>query len=238
MGKNILRYQEKVLKILSGKMGEFYLVGGTALSLFYFHHRESLDLDFFVRDFSSAAVKKIIGLVSDKLSKEAKLVNQRLGAKTAKVMVYTLPVSRNEVLKIDFVEDAFGLIKPLKVVNGINVLSLEDIYLKKIQAAAGILPVADVTGRLSFRGGRQESKDFYDLYCLSSIFMPLSDFSFKYGNQLMREAIVRWYRTYNRFEMKAGILELEIHKKVDCADIERHFKKEIEAILEKEVASI
>jgi len=29
----------------------FYLTGGTALARFYFHHRESLDLDLFTNDF-------------------------------------------------------------------------------------------------------------------------------------------------------------------------------------------
>jgi hypothetical protein len=38
-------------RFFSGPLGEhFYLTGGTALARFYFHHRESLDLDLFTND--------------------------------------------------------------------------------------------------------------------------------------------------------------------------------------------
>ncbi|MDI6732200.1 MAG: nucleotidyl transferase AbiEii/AbiGii toxin family protein [Candidatus Margulisbacteria bacterium] len=39
--------QNKVLKILSEKVDNFYLSGGTALAKYYFQHRNSEDLDFF-----------------------------------------------------------------------------------------------------------------------------------------------------------------------------------------------
>lgn len=48
----LLEYQNKVLKLFTGKMEDFYLAGGTALSRFYFNHRISYDLDFFTRSFS------------------------------------------------------------------------------------------------------------------------------------------------------------------------------------------
>lgn len=36
----------------AGPLAEhFYLTGGTALARFYFHHRESLDLDLFTNNF-------------------------------------------------------------------------------------------------------------------------------------------------------------------------------------------
>lgn len=49
--KAILKAQEKVLKVMAGRMDGFYLVGGTALSRGYFHHRESYDLDFFTKNY-------------------------------------------------------------------------------------------------------------------------------------------------------------------------------------------
>ena len=48
----ITKWQDKILKVLADKAGDFCLGGGTALSKVYFHHRESLDLDFFTFKFS------------------------------------------------------------------------------------------------------------------------------------------------------------------------------------------
>ena len=145
MSKILTTYQEKALRAVSGKMGKFYLVGGTALALFYFHHRESVDLDFFTPDFSRKAVEGLVGIIEAAFKEKAELVAQRLVKNKTKVLIYTIPVSTKEVLKIDFVEDRFRLLKPLKIINGVNVLSLEDLYVKKIQTAAGILPVKDLS---------------------------------------------------------------------------------------------
>ena len=50
----------RALKILSGRMEGFYLAGGTALSLFYFQHRDSYDIDFFTNDFSRKRIEDIV----------------------------------------------------------------------------------------------------------------------------------------------------------------------------------
>ncbi|MBI3815671.1 MAG: nucleotidyl transferase AbiEii/AbiGii toxin family protein [Nitrospinae bacterium] len=44
-----VRVLEKIYKAdrYSGIAKDFFLTGGTALSAFYLHHRESIDLDFF-----------------------------------------------------------------------------------------------------------------------------------------------------------------------------------------------
>jgi predicted nucleotidyltransferase component of viral defense system len=59
--------QDKVLKAVATAQTSFYLTGGTALSRFYFNHRYSDDLDFFVNkdpDFS-ANFNKIISALSE-----------------------------------------------------------------------------------------------------------------------------------------------------------------------------
>lgn len=45
---NLYPLQNRVLKIIDGIRGNFYLTGGTALSRHYLHHRYSDDLDFFM----------------------------------------------------------------------------------------------------------------------------------------------------------------------------------------------
>lgn len=231
----IEKAQLRVLATLATKIDDCYLGDGTALSLFYFHHRDSVDLDFYIREFSRVRIKKIVGLISLSIKKRLALKVQNLNSKMVKICVYSLPLNKNKVLKIDFIEDYGRLINPPRLINGIKVLSLEDIYLRKLYAAVGTSFESDVVGRKGLWGGRQEAKDFFDLYCLSHIFMELSDFSFKYGNQLMRESIIRWFRTYNRLEMKTGLLELKLKKSFTYTEMERHFKREIDRILEREV---
>ncbi len=208
------------------------------MSLYYFNHRESLDLDFFTQDFNKMRIDEIIGLISNKLKKQTDLIAQELRKDRIKILVYSVNIDKKQALKVDFIQDYLDCLKPLRTVNGIKVLSLEDIYMRKIYAMTGTYQAEDETGRIIFRGGRQEAKDFYDLYCLSHIFKPLSDFSFRYGNQLMREAIIRWFRTYNRMDMKTGLLELQLKKNINYTEIERHFKQEVNSILEKEVEFI
>jgi len=238
MKHTITAFQEKVLKTLADRINDFYLGGGTALSLYYFNHRESLDLDFFTQDFNKTRIDEIIGLISNTLKRQTELIAQELRKDRIKILVYSVSIDKKRALKIDFIQDYLDCIKPPKPVNGIKVLSLEDIYMRKIYAMTGTYQAEDETGRIISQGGRQEAKDFYDLYCLSHIFKPLSDFSLRYGNQLMREAIIRWFRIYNRVDMKTGLLELQLKKNINYNEIERHVKQEVNRIIEKEVEFI
>ena len=235
MKKSIINLQSKVLQTLAGKIDDFYLAGGTALSLYYFNHRESLDLDFFTQNFSNISVLKIVDLLSTALKKKICLIAEESRKNRIKMLVYTIDINRKETLKIDFIQDYLDVIKQPKLINGIKVLSLEDIYIRKLYALTGTFITKDSTGRSIAKGGRQEAKDFYDFYCLSHTFLRLSDFSSRFCNSLLRESIIRWFRTYNRMEMKTGLLELLPKKDVDYNEIERHFKKEVSKILGKEV---
>lgn len=230
--------QNKVLKTLSGKIDDFYLAGGTALSLYYFHHRESLDLDFFTGNFSKIRAYEITKFLSEKLRKKIECVAEQLDKDKVKLAIYILHINRSKTLKIDFVQDYLACVKQPKLINGIKVLSLEDIYIRKLFAITGTSSSEDITGRKINKGGRQEAKDFYDLYCLSKIFLSLSRFCSKYGNQLLRESVIRWFRTYNRMDIRTGLLELKLKKDADYKEIELHFKKEIDKIISKEVEFI
>lgn len=224
--------------MLSGKISDFYLAGGTALSLYYLHHRQSQDLDFFTAQFSKKGIADIVRFISEGLKKEIRLIGEQAQDKRAKMAVYSVAINKKDYLKIDFVEDFLELIRKPKLVNGIKVMSLEDIYLRKIYAVTGTFFTEDSIGRTTTKGGRQDAKDFYDLYCLSYIFMRLSKFCFKYCNQLTREALIRWFRTYDRMAIKTGLLELKLRKDIDYKNMEQHFKKETDKILEKEVEFI
>lgn len=234
----ILGYQKSVLKAFSGKIGDFYLAGGTALSLFYFQHRLSVDLDFFTPEFSHKQISNIMKYLEAALKKPIKLTAESLGDKKAKMMVYYIYFSDKDVLKVDFVQDVFPLIKQPQNIEGVKILSLEDIYLRKIYAVVGVLSVLDAVGKKSLRGGRAEAKDFYDLYFLSHTFMPLFRFVDKFGDSLMKEGLINWFRTYDRMNIMEGILRLETDKKNNYKEMEKHFCAEIDKIIETEVEDL
>ena len=90
---------------------------------------------------------------------------------------------------------------------------------------AGAAPAQDVVGRKVLAGGRTEAKDLYDVYFLSSTFMPLSRFMDKYTNDVIKEGLIAWFRTYDRMKMMDGFMALQTKRKVDCKRIEKHFNK-------------
>lgn len=235
----VTQFQELVLKVLSGKINEFYLAGGTALSLFYFQHRLSVDLDFFTPKFSYKRVKEIITYLQKHLKcKEIKLVAQNLEKNKTRMLIYNIYFAKGQILKVDFVEDIFSLIKGTKTVEGIRILSLEDIYIRKIFAVSGIVKTINEIDNAQFLGGRMAAKDFYDLYFLSHVFMPLSQFVEKYCDAAAPEALIKWFKTYDRMAMISGILEIDTGKKIDAKTIENHFAGEIKKIIENQIDEI
>lgn len=109
---------------------------------------------------------------------------------------------------------------------------------RKLYAICGAISTVDAVGRKEILGGRLEAKDFYDLYFLSNTFMSLSKFIEKYGNPVIIEGLVRWFRSYDRMAMMDGVLTLDVNKKVDYKKMEGYFKKEIDKIIESQLGEI
>ena len=231
----IISIRNKTLKHLANKLESFYLAGGTALSLYYFQHRESYDLDFFTKNFSRVKIEEIMFGLSKDIELKAALEGEENKQGFAKMLVYSLIIDENSALKIDFLEDVYRLLKPLRVIDGIPMLTIEDVYFRKILTACGSMATVDPIGRSAFIGGRQEAKDFFDLYFLSKTFMPLSSFVNEYCQQPQKESIIIWFRTYKRLEMKIGLTEIITDKNVAFLDMEHHFKDEVERIIAAEI---
>jgi predicted nucleotidyltransferase len=105
----ILEIRDKALTKLANKLKTFYLAGGTALSLFYFRHRESYDLDFFTKDFSIVRVEEIMTMLSEDMELTKELMGEENRQGLAKMMVYSLLIDSDSSLKIDFVEDFYNI---------------------------------------------------------------------------------------------------------------------------------
>ncbi len=124
----------------------FYFTGGTALSVFYFQHRESEDLDFFSEsDFDA-------DLAVEFMEKMALKLNAKLRSTFhERVKIFELVDSRNQlIIKVDFGYYPHPRLKEGKIKKGVNVDSLEDIGANKLHT---ILQ-------------RTQVKDFVDLYFL------------------------------------------------------------------------
>lgn len=231
-------WQNKVLKILSCKADGYCLGGGTALSNFYFNHRQSFDLDFFTESYSRKDIISLVEFLSKESGRRFEIIKEQSKKDKIRILVFNASISPKYSLKIDFIEDYISRLKPAKGFNGIWVFSLEDIYLRKVYAVSGTLESLDQIGRKIRIGGRQEAKDFYDLYFLSHTFMNLSMFAGKYCNPAMQEALINWFRSYPRLEIKSGILELKTKNRIDYREMEAHFKAEIDRILENQIGGV
>jgi hypothetical protein len=233
--EKILQYQRDVLKILAGKLGGFYLAGGTALANYHFqHHRESYDLDLFSQDYTNEQVNAIVGWIETKTGKVMEKVAGQMKKKKGLVRHshYDLVIDPGNALRIDFVEDAEKLLESPMEVNGVPVLSLPDIYLRKIDAAAGMLAKIDRVGKRHVEGGRQTARDIFDLYHLSVRYRPLSAFVLGHCDDLQIEGLCNWYRSFDRMTMKTELLEIRTRTPLEFRDIDRHFLKEIDRLYE------
>ena len=228
--EKILEYQKTALKILAEKLDGFYLAGGTALSSYHFqHHRESYDLDFFTQRYDPAEVDAIAAHLESRTSKKMNVVAREGGKKKfADIRRYDLMMDPRNALRIDFVKDVHDLLEPLMEVNGIPVLSLADIYLRKIYAVTGVIAKPDVTGRTVTEGGRQTARDLFDLYHLSLRVEPLSSFAVKHCDDLQIEGLCNWFRSFDRMMIKTELADIRTTKPVEFRDIDRYFLKEIE----------
>lgn len=230
--QRILEAQEQVLTSMSERMDGFYLVGGTALARGYFHHRESYDLDFFTKDYSVKKIEAAAKLIGERTRKEIKKITESQGKKGfIRMRRYAMSLGKGEPLKIDFVEDLTDILKPFKRVGGIDYASLDDIYLRKLYAVAGIIIGADKLGRIETKGKRQEARDLFDLYHLSKTYKRLSIFISEYPERVEIHALLQWYHSLNKIEMSLGLGDIVTPNPLEFVEISRHFKKEIDDLM-------
>lgn len=123
-------------------LAEFNLVGGTSLAL-QIGHRLSIDLDLFTQnDFETSEI--VVELQEDL---HFDIVQQKTNTLTLNV---EYPNSSNQFIKVDILKYPYPLINDIVSIEGIRLLSIEDIIPMKLSAIAN-------------RGAK---KDFYDIYFL------------------------------------------------------------------------
>ena len=220
--------QKEVLAVFAEKAGGFALAGGTALELFYLHHRFSSDLDFFSPRYSLSEIERLVGAFRKSCRRALSLESELEAAGKARVRFYTLPVKgAGRPLKIDFVEDLLFKKPTIRTRKGIRVYSAENIYLQKIAAISGTRSVLDETGREVMEGGRHEARDAFDLYLLSQKIQPLHRF-LQRAPAPWQKGIVHWYRTFSRQELRIALMDLDIYDpSFDSREMIRYLENEI-----------
>jgi len=126
----------------------FYFTGGTALSVYYFGHRESEDLDFFTEQYLP---KELVQQFVSKIASKHKLkFNLREIEGFNNILVYNIDFNELGEVKIDFNSYPYLQIEERQLMEGIKVDSLWDIGTNKLQTITQ----------------RTEVKDFVDFYFL------------------------------------------------------------------------
>jgi len=235
MDAKIRKVQNRVLQLFSKEGTDFALAGGTALELFYLHHRFSADLDFFSPAYNLAEIDKLVSALKKQIDKNIKLESELMAAGKAKVRFYSMPVKGSERgLKIDFVEDVLIDEPVINVLEGVRVYSAENIYFQKIAAVGGTQSESDAIGRPVMEG-RKEARDVFDVYMLSKKIQPLHRFLHNLPG-MMQRGMVHWYRTFSRQELKLALLDVALYDTpFNAAEMIVHLEKEIKQFM-KEVS--
>lgn len=139
---------------------DFFLVGGTSLAL-QLGHRISVDLDLFSNtDFDTA---DILHELSRNL--EFNVILQK--DKNSMIINAKKQNTEDEFVKIDFVKYPYPLIKEVIEIDGLRLLSIEDIIAMKLSAIAN-------------RGAKKDFFDVYELMKKYSISDMFKFFSIKF----------------------------------------------------------
>lgn len=149
-GKGLTRRQKEFLAVVLQTpyiLKKFYLGGGTALSSWYLHHRESFDLDFFSEqeEVNSAYITAWLNSQKDKLGIVDIIHDEQFGFN-----FFNLTYSNGDKLKVDFSYFPSERIKKGFIWKGLQVDSMYDIAVNKFHTIA------------TFPRGR----DYFDLYLI------------------------------------------------------------------------
>ncbi|MDP2911902.1 MAG: nucleotidyl transferase AbiEii/AbiGii toxin family protein [Candidatus Omnitrophota bacterium] len=210
MDSKLREAQKLVLKVFSREAAYFALAGGTALELYYLHHRFSSDLDFFSGKYLVSEIDTLAAAFEKHLDRKIHLESEFISDNKARVRFYTMAVKGSaRPLKIDFVEDVVCSRPVIRNIDGVRVYSAKDLYLHKIAAISGTQIITDEIGR-QVSEGRKEARDVFDVYLLSKKIQPLHIFLRGLSPQFQR-GVVHWYRTFSRQELKLALMGLDIY---------------------------
>jgi hypothetical protein len=148
------KLQERLLDLVVAEptlVRDYYWTGGTVLSEFYLHHRNSKDIDLFTEkaEVQIAAVNTFINLTAKKIGSQTVKYTQFLGLHT-----FIFEFSDGSGLKVDFNYYPFPHLERGGNYKGLNFDSVLDIAVNKMQTIAT----------------QPRSRDFIDLYMIQKTY--------------------------------------------------------------------
>lgn len=184
---------------------DFYLTGGTALSRFYFGHRESIDLDLFTHkqklDFS--AVNLLVGKITHDMN--LRTIKQVV---TNTFLQFILEDNMGSGLKLDLVKDIPVHFGKLRKKGKIQIDSLENIGSNKVLAVFG----------------RTDQKDFLDLYYI----LHNTKFTFEYLVSLAKKkdlGLTEFYLANSINQLENATQMPRLLKPIDKAAYKKFFRE-------------
>jgi hypothetical protein len=178
----------------------FVLVGGTALAL-QIGHRTSIDLDLFTNELFSADA------LYEQLGEDFQVAEPFVKDKS------TL-LTEIEDIKTDFIRFKYAFQRPVINMEGIRLISMEDIAPMKLDAITG----------------RGKKKDFFDLYFLLQRF-PLPQMLDWYAAMFQHNTLFHVWKSLTYFEDAESDGEpLVFDKKVTWEVVKEAIQKEVAAL--------
>ena len=219
----VVKEQKRIVDLVTRKFTDYYLTGGTALAC-YFEHRFSEDLDFFSQKYSSGLHRDIAAFIKKKTGFKYRLIEEEKRKQYLPMAIYEFEAGKKLILKVDFVKDSIPLFQP-KNKNGIA--AIDDLYYRKLMAVIGWKAGESKAGK-ALAGGRQKTKDLFDVYYLSAQVKPLSQWFPGYFDQNAYERLAAWYLGIPKQKAVMELLDLV----TDC-DTKLLFKHLDEEIIHK-----
>ncbi len=236
------------LPVLGESFRDFYLVGGTALSLGYLGHRLSYDIDLFCQankwDDGPLNLESKVNALKDQFPVTIALKDETTDDSGNLIGRQYLLHRGDEDIKLDLIRDTQPLNAPFHEDKtkefGINIPDISDLYFRKITIAlesreSGI-------GRM-FAGGRLKARDILDIYTLSKEHASLSHYLSQQSfdspmvvvNQL--EQFVEQFNKRTLFQELQDTKYLDYDPDVDADTIKDELLGEIEKYRKKQVRS-
>ena len=212
--------QKQILELVVAEYPQVYLVGGTAINLLY-HHRSSEDLDFFTQQYSSKLHREITAMIKQRTGFKYQLIEAETRKKYLPMAIYEFEIRKGLILKVDFVKDVTKLIQP-RSQNGIA--SIDDLYYRKVLTVVGWKANESSIGR-ALAGGRQKTKDLFDIFYLSTKVMLLSQWFPKNFDRSAYERLTAWHLSIPK--QKTTLELMDLIPDCDTKAIFKHLDDEI-----------
>lgn len=218
--QTVIRAQKRILQAAAKAKLGVYLAAGTALAI-RCGHRYSEDLDFFTQQWSRKLHRMLCKHIERATTFSFHLLGERIRPRLAKVAAYEFKIAKAAFVKVDVIEDFDPLLQPI---GRDGIASMDDLYLRKVRAVIGWANKPSSTGQL-IAGGRQDAKDLFDLWYLSTHYVPLHEWFPAHFSRQDYQRLTRWLQAMTGQATTFALLD--VAPGCDTKHIMRHMEQQV-----------